>query len=424
MASEARPHIVIVGGGFGGLYAARALRQADLQITLVDRRNHHLFQPLLYQVATAGLSPGDIAYPIRSILRKQQNARVLLAEAVSIDTRTKTLHLKDDELRYDFLILATGAGHAYFGHDEWEVSAPGLKNLEDALEIRRRILLAFERAEREQDEVKRRALLTFVIVGGGPTGVELAGAIAEIARHVMISDFRSINSQEARITLVEAGPRLLAAFPEELSIAAARALAKMGVEVCTHCAVTAVESGWVEFGDEKHPAGNILWAAGVSASPLAKSLGVPLDRVGRVQVETDLTIPGHPEVFVIGDLAAFTHQTGKPLPGVCPVAIQQGRHAARSVLRSCAGLPHEPFRYWNKGNLATIGRAQAVADLGRLRISGFVAWLAWLFVHIFFLIGFRNRFIVLFEWAWAYFTFQRGARLITGNIDRYGRAPQ
>jgi NADH dehydrogenase len=423
MASEERPHIVIVGGGFGGLYAARALGRADLQITLVDRRNHHLFQPLLYQVATAGLSPGDIAYPIRSVLRKQRNARVLLAEAVSIDTRTKTLHLRDDKLRYDFLILATGAGHAYFGHDEWEASAPGLKNLEDALEIRRRILLAFERAERERDKVKRHALLTFVIVGGGPTGVELAGAIAEIARHVMISDFRTINPKEARITLVEAGPRVLAAFPEELSTAAERALGRLGVEVLTHCAVTAVESGWVEFGAEKHPVGTILWAAGVSASPLAKSLDVPLDRVGRVQVEADLTIPGHPEVFVIGDLAAFTHQTGKPLPGVCPVAIQQGRHAARSILRACAGLPHEPFRYWDKGNLATIGRAQAVADLGRLQISGFVAWLTWLFVHIIFLIGFRNRFIVLFEWAWAYFTFQRGARLITGDIDRY-REPQ
>jgi NADH dehydrogenase len=419
MSSEDRPHVVIVGGGFGGLYAAQALKGADLQVTLVDRRNHHLFQPLLYQVATAGLSPGDIAYPIRAILRKQQNARVFLAEAVSIDTGARILHLRDDPLRYDFLILAAGARHAYFGHDEWEPNAPGLKDLDDALDIRRRILLAFEKAERERDEAKRRAWLSFVIVGGGPTGVELAGAIAEIARHVMISDFRSINPQEARITLVEAGPRLLAAFPEELSAAAERALAKMGVEVRTQCPVIAIESGWVEFGNEKHPAGTILWAAGVSASLLAKSLGAPLDRVGRVLVEPDLTIPGHPEVFVIGDLAAFTHQTGKPLPGVCPVAIQQGRHAARNIVRACAGLPHEPFHYWDKGNLATIGRAQAVADLGRLRISGFVAWLAWLFVHIFFLIGFRNRFIVLFEWAWAYFTFQRGARLITGDIDKY-----
>jgi len=419
MSSNDRPHVVIVGGGFGGLYAAQALRRAELQITLVDRRNHHLFQPLLYQVATAGLSPGDIAYPIRAILRKQQNTRVLLAEAVSIDTSTRTLHLKDDQLHYDFLVLAAGARHSYFGHDDWESQAPGLKDLEDALEIRRRILLAFERAERERDEAKRRAWLSFVIVGGGPTGVELAGAIAEIAKQVMVSDFRAISPQEARIILVEAGPRVLAAFPEELSVAAERALTKMGVEVRARCPVTAVESGWVEFGSERHSAATVLWAAGVSASPLATSLAVPLDRVGRVLVEPDLTIPGHPEIFVIGDLAAFAHQTGKPLPGVCPVAIQQGRHTARNILRACAELPREPFHYWDKGNLATIGRAQAVADLGRLRISGLVAWLAWLFVHIFFLIGFRNRFVVLFEWAWAYFTFQRGARLITGDIDKY-----
>jgi NADH:ubiquinone reductase (H+-translocating) len=419
MSINSQPHVVIVGGGFGGLYAAKALKSANLQVTLVDRRNHHLFQPLLYQVATAGLSPGDIAYPIRAVLRKQENARVLLAEAVSIDTNAKTLHLKDDLLNYDFLILAAGAHHSYFGHNEWEGNAPGLKNLEDALEIRRRILLAFERAERERDETKRRAWLSFVIVGGGPTGVEFAGAIAEIARHVMVSDFRAIDPKEARIVLLEAGPRLLAAFPEELSASAERALAAMGVEVHSHCPVTEVDSAWVEFGNERHPARTVLWAAGVSASPLAKSLGVALDSVGRVLVEPDLTIPGHPEVFVIGDLAAYMHQTGKPLPGVCPVAIQQGRHAAKSIVRGCSGLSHQPFYYWDKGNLATIGRAQAVADLGRFHISGFVAWVAWLFVHIFFLIGFRNRFIVLFEWAWAYFTFQRGARLITGDIDKY-----
>jgi NADH dehydrogenase len=419
MSNNSPRHVVIVGGGFGGLYAAQALKNANLQVTLVDRRNHHLFQPLLYQVATAGLSPGDIAYPIRAILRKQQNARVLLAEAVSIDASARIVHLKDDQLHYDFLILAAGARHSYFGHNEWEPIAPGLKDLEDALEIRRRILLSFEKAERERDEAKRRAWLSFVIVGGGPTGVELAGAIAEIARQVMVSDFRSIDPKEAQITLVEAGPRVLAAFPEELSVAAQRALAAMGVEVRALCPVTAVEPGWVEFGNERHPAGTVLWAAGVSASRLAKSLGVPLDRAGRVLVEPDLTIPGHPEVFVIGDLAAFIHQTGKPLPGVCPVAIQQGRHAAGNIVRACAGHPYDPFHYWDKGNLATIGRAQAVADLGRLHISGFVAWLAWLFVHILFLIGFRNRFIVLFEWAWAYFTFQRGARLITGDIDRY-----
>jgi NADH dehydrogenase len=418
MSAAAKPQVVIVGGGFGGLYAAQALNHADLQITLVDRRNHHLFQPLLYQVATAGLSPADIAYPIRAILRKQKNVRVLLAEVVSIDTDARLLCLKDGELRYDFLILATGARHAYFGHEEWEANAPGLKSLEDALEIRRRILLAFEKAERTTDEAQRRAWLTFVIVGGGPTGVELAGAIAEIAKQVMISDFRAIHPREARIFLVEAGPRILSAFPEDLSVAAEEALNKLGVEVKKNCAVTSVEPGWVGLGKERYPAGTILWAAGVMASPLARSLGVPLDRVGRVLVEPDLTIPGHPEVFVIGDLAAFIHQTGKPLPGVSPVAIQQGRHAARNILRACAGLPLEPFRYRDKGNLATIGRAHAVADFGRFKISGFFAWLTWLFVHIFFLIGFRNRFIVLFEWAWAYFTFQRGARLITGDIDK------
>jgi NADH:quinone reductase (non-electrogenic) len=419
MSIDSRPQVVIVGGGFGGLYAAQALKNANLQVTLVDRRNHHLFQPLLYQVATAGLSPGDIARPIRAILRRQQNTRVLLAEAVSIDTNTKTVHLKDDQLHYDFLILAAGAQHSYFGHNEWEANAPGLKSLEDALEIRRRILLAFERAERERDEAKRQPWLSFVIVGGGPTGVELAGALAEIARQVMVSDFRSIDPKQARIVLVEAGPRLLAAFPEELSTAAERALTSMGVEVRTDCPVTAVESGSVEFGNERHPARTVLWAAGVSASPLAKSLGAPLDRAGRVLVEPDLTIPGHPEVFVIGDLADFMHQTGRPLPGLCPVAIQQGRHVAKSIVRACSGLPYAPFHYWDKGNLATIGRAQAVADLGRLRLSGAIAWLAWLTVHIFFLIGFRNRFLVLFEWAWAYFTFQRGARLITGDIDKY-----
>ncbi|PYV43227.1 MAG: FAD-dependent oxidoreductase [Acidobacteria bacterium] len=423
MGAGVKPRVAIVGGGFGGLYAAQTLTHADLQITLLDRRNHHLFQPLLYQVATAGLSPGDIAYPIRAILRKQKNVRVLLAEVVSIDTGRRLVHLKDGELGYDFLILATGARHAYFGHEEWEINAPGLKSLEDALEIRRRILLAFEKAERATEEARRCALLTFVIVGGGPTGVELAGAIAEIARQVMVSDFRAINPREARIFLVEAGPRILSAFPEELSRAAEEALTKLCVEVKTNCPVTSVEPGRVGLGEDRYPAATVLWAAGVMASPLAKSLGVPLDRVGRVLVEPDLTIPGHPEVFVVGDLAAFTHQTGKPLPGVCPVAIQQGRHAARNIVRASAGLPLEPFRYWDKGNLATIGRAHAVADFGRFKISGFFAWLVWLFVHIFFLIGFRNRFIVLFEWAWAYFTFQRGARLITGDIDRYNRTP-
>jgi NADH:quinone reductase (non-electrogenic) len=412
------PGVVIVGGGFGGLYAARALRGRNIQLTLVDRRNHHLFQPLLYQVATAALSPGDIAYPIRSVLRKQSNARVLLAEAVAVNLAERHLLLRDGTIAYDYLILATGARHAYFGHDEWEQFAPGLKSLEDALEIRRRILLAFERAEREPEEHHRRALLTFVIVGAGPTGVELAGAIAEIARHVMVSDFRAIDPRDARVVLVEASDRILSTFPVQLSDAAEASLRRLGVDLLKNKRVTSIEPGKVILGTEMLESETVLWAAGVSASPLAASLGVPLDRAGRVRVEPDLTVPGHPEVSVIGDLALFTHQTGSPLPGVCPVAIQQGRHAAHNIVRSIEGLPTDPFHYWDKGNLATIGRAQAVADLGRLGISGLTAWLAWLFVHIFFLIGFRNRFVVIFEWAWAYFTFQRGARLITGDIEK------
>ncbi len=433
------PRVVIVGAGFGGLYAAKALRDTPVEVTVVDRRNHHLFQPLLYQVATAGLSPGDIAYPIRGVLRRQRNTRVLLAEVAAVDVAGRKIILKDGELAYDYLILATGACHSYFGHPEWEPWAPGLKTLEDALEIRRRILLAFEKAEREADEEKRRALLTFVVVGGGPTGVELAGAIAEIARQVMVSDFRAIDPRESRVLLVEAGPRILPAFPENLAAKAEAALGRLGVEVWKDAPVSAVRPGpepapsagrspasaralvWPEVvaGGRVVRAATTLWAAGVMASPLAKSLVPPsgLDRVGRVLVEPDLSIPGHPEVFVIGDLAAFTHQTGKPLPGVAPVAIQQGRHAARNILRACRSEPYEPFRYQYRGNLATIGRAAAVADFGRIRLSGLPAWLTWLFVHIFWLIGFRNRFVVLFDWAWAYVTFERAARLITGDIE-------
>jgi NADH:ubiquinone reductase (H+-translocating) len=416
MAGGAR--VVIVGGGFGGLYAARALKGKNVQVTIVDRRNHHLFQPLLYQVATAALSPGDIAYPIRAVLRKQSNARVLLAEAASVDLTNHCLVLKDGSVPYDYLILATGARHAYFGHEEWEESAPGLKSLEDALEIRRRILLAFERAERESDEHHRRALLTFVIVGAGPTGVELAGAIAEISRQVMVSDFRAIDPRDARVVLVEAGDRILSTFPVKLSEAAEASLKRLGVDILRNKRVTSIELGRVKLGSETIESETVLWAAGVTASPLAQSLGVPLDRVGRVRVEPDLTVPGHPEVMVIGDLALLIDQSGNPLPGVCPVAIQQGRHAARNILRVIQGLPTEVFHYRDKGNLATIGRAQAIADLGRLQISGIWAWLAWLFVHVFFLIGFRNRFVVIFEWAWAYFTYQRGARLITGDIEK------
>jgi NADH dehydrogenase len=412
------PHVVVVGAGFGGLNTVRALRRARVRVTLVDRRNHHLFQPLLYQVATAALSPADIAYPVRSILRHQQNAAVLLAEAVAVDRAARELVLSDGRLPFDYLVLATGARHAYFGHDAWEKNAPGLKTLEDALEIRRRILLAFERAEREPDEPRRRALVTFVIVGGGPTGVELAGAIGEISRQVMVSDFRAIDPREAQIVVLEAGPRILPSFPEDLALRAQESLRALGVEVRTGCPVTAMGNGFVEAGGTRIAAATILWAAGVRASPLAATVGAPLDRVGRVLVEPDLSIPGDANVFAIGDLAAFLHQTGTPLPGVAPVAIQQGRHVAENVRRDLAGKPRRPFHYRDRGSLAVIGRARAVAQFGRLKLTGFLAWLGWSFIHILFLIGFRNRALVLFEWAWAYFTYQRGARLITGSIER------
>ena len=418
MDTGAIPHVVIIGGGFGGLYAAKSLRTAAVELTMIDRRNHHLFQPLLYQVATAALSPGDIAYPIRAILSRQRNARVLLADAVSVDLDARRVSLKDGQIGYDYLILAAGARHAYFSHEEWETEAPGLKSLEDALEIRRRILLAFERAERISDEADRKAYMTFVVIGGGPTGVELAGAIAEISRQVLVRDFRSIDPREAKVFLVEAGSRILSTFPEPLSAAAAASLQKLGVEVLKGIPVTGIKRGEVAVGERTIRAETILWGAGVIASPLARSLGVPLDRAGRVIIQPDLSIPGHPEAFVIGDMAVFTHQTGHPLPGTCPVAIQQGRYMGMNIRRRLNGQSMEPFHYVNRGNLATIGRAHAVADLGKIRLSGLPAWLAWLFVHIFFLIGFRNRFIVIFEWAWAYFTFQRGARLITGDLDK------
>ena len=408
----------MVGAGFGGLNAVQGLARSSVRITVVDRRNHHLFQPLLYQVATAALSPADIAYPIRAILRRQKNAAVLLADAVSVDRSARELVLSDGRVGFDYLVLATGVRHAYFGHDSWETNAPGLKSLEDALEIRRRILLAFERAERETNAEHRRALLTFVIVGGGPTGIELAGAIAEISRRVLVSDFRSIDPREASIQVLEAGPRILPSFPPDLARKAQRALERLGVQVRTGCPVREVEAGSVEAADGRIAAATILWAAGVRGSPLPWSLDVPLDSAGRVLVLPDLSIPGDGRIFAIGDVATVISQTGKPLPGVAPVAIQQGRHVARNVARDLAGRPRRPFRYRDKGNLAVIGRAQAIADLGRLRMSGFVAWLAWCFIHILFLIGFRNRALVLFEWAWAYFTDQRGARLITGAIDR------
>jgi len=412
------PHVVILGGGFGGLEAARRLKSTSVRITLVDRHNHHLFQPLLYQVATAALSPGDIASPIRWILRHQRNTQVLLAGARSIDVETHKVFLDRGELHYDYLIIATGATHAYFGHEEWAQAAPGLKTLDDALNIRRRVLLAFEAAEMESDPAVQRRLLTFIIVGGGPTGVELAGALAEIARHALAHEFRSINPGTARIVLVEAGPSILIAFPGKLRLAAERSLSRLCVEVRKNAAVTRISEDAVQLGPERIEAGTVLWAAGVAASPLGKSMGVPLDRVGRVMVEPSLAIPGHPEVFVIGDLAAFTHQGGKPLPGTAPVAKQQGCHAAENICRILRGLPASPFHYVDRGNMATIGRGAGIADFGWLRISGTPAWLAWLFVHILFLIGFRNRLVVMIQWAWAYVSYQRNVRLITGEQPR------
>jgi NADH dehydrogenase len=408
-------HVVVIGGGFGGLYAARALATVPVRVTLLDRRNHHVFQPLLYQVASAALSPGDIASPIRWIVRRQRNVEVLLADVVSIDPGARMVVTRDGaRIKYDFLIVAAGATHAYFGHDAWRRAAPGLKTLEDALEIRRRVLLAFERAELEPDETKRRSLLTFVVIGGGPTGVELAGALAEISRQSLARDFRRFDPGSARIVLVEAGPAVLTSFPDSLRAAARRDLERLGVEVRTGTPVTDVQPGRVRAGDENIEAETILWAAGVAASPLGAALGAPTDRAGRVIVERDLTIPGHPEVFVIGDLAAFALEGGGQLPGVAQVAIQMGRHAARNIARVIRGEPHLEFRYRDLGNMATIGRASAVADFGWLRLRGWFGWLAWLFVHILNLIGFRNRLVVVVQWAWAYFSYQRAIRLITG----------
>ena len=412
-----RPRVVIVGSGFGGLAAARGLARAPVDVTLVDRTNHHLFQPLLYQVATAGLSPAEIACPIRRILRRQRNARVLLGEAVAIDAAAKRIRLADGEVAYDSLVVAAGAGHSYFGKDEWEAHAPGLKTLEDALEIRRRVLVAFEEAEREEDPEARRRALTFVVVGGGPTGVEMAGAFAEIARNTLARDFRRIDPRTARILLVEAGPRVLPTYPEGLSEKAKRQLEALGVQVWTGAPVTGVDASGVEIGADRIATRTVVWAAGVLASPLARSLGTPLDRAGRVRVLSDLTVPGQPAVFVIGDLASL-EQDGRPVPGVAPAAIQMGEHTARNVVRARRGEPLLPFRYRDKGSLATIGRKSGVADFGWVRLSGPLAWLAWLTVHIFFLIGFRNRFVVLFTWAWAYLTYERSARLILGPGGR------
>jgi NADH dehydrogenase len=414
-ATASEPHVVIVGGGFGGLTAAKALRRRRVRVTLVDRQNHHLFQMLLYQVATAGLSPGDIASPIRWILRRSANTRVLLADAQRVDVPGRTLVTDVGPMAFDYLILATGVTHSYFGHDDWRPHAPGLKTLDDALQIRAQVLMAFERAERASDGAERRCSLTFIVVGGGPTGVELAGSIAEIARHALRREFRSIDSRTATVLLLEGGPDVLPAFPPELRDRARRDLERIGVTVRTDTKVTRIERGAVYVGDERLEAGTILWAAGVQASPLGATLGVPLDRAGRVRVEPDLSVPGAPSIFVVGDLATLTNEQGKPLPGVAAVAIQEAHHVVEAIVGDLEGRPRATFRYRNPGDLATIGRAAAVADLGWIRFAGWPAWLFWLFVHILKLTGFRNRLVVFVQWAWAYFTFQRSIRLITGR---------
>jgi NADH dehydrogenase len=407
------PHVVIVGGGFGGLNAAKALRKAPVRVTLVDRHNHHLFQPLLYQVATATLSPGDIASPIRWVLRHAAKTRVWLGDVRAIDLSAHHVMLEDGaSIAYDYLIVATGTSHTYFGHDEWGRYAPGLKTLEDALAIRRRILVAFEEAERETDRGRQQRLLTFVLVGGGPTGVELAGTLAEIARQTR-AEFRNVDTHTTRIVVIEAGPTILPSFAPALRDAARRSRARLHVEVREHTRVTAVQEGAVMLGAERLEAGTILWTAGVAASPVTMTLAVPLDRAGRVIVERDLSVPGHPEAFVIGDAAASLDAEGRQLPGVAQVAMQGGTHAARTILRRMRGKPAQPFVYHDRGSMAIIGRGSAIADIRGLRFSGPIAWLAWLFLHIFELIGFRNRLVVMIEWATAYFTRQRSVRLIT-----------
>ncbi|MBS0217767.1 MAG: NAD(P)/FAD-dependent oxidoreductase [Proteobacteria bacterium] len=410
------PHIVIVGGGFAGLWATRALASAPVRITLVDRHNHHLFQPLLYQVATAGLSAPDIAAPLRHILRRQKNVEVRMATVTTIDADTKSITLDDGTtIGFDFLLLASGATHAYFGNDQWAEHAPGLKTLDDALDLRRKLLFAFERAEATRDPAEREAWLSFAIVGGGPTGVELAGTLAEIARETLKDEFRNIDPSQARVRLIEAGPRVLAAFPEELSEKARRQLEHLGVEVALGTPVKDIAVDGYRLGDNFVPAKTVVWAAGVAASPLGAMLGVPLDRAGRVRVEPDLSIPGHPDIFVAGDLASLMQANGKPVPGVAPAAKQMGRLVARNIRARLAGEKTCTFAYKDYGNLATIGRMAAVVDLGKLRFSGILAWWFWLVMHVFFLIGFRNRLVVLLNWFWAYWSYQRAARIILGE---------
>jgi NADH:quinone reductase (non-electrogenic) len=418
LSRERKPRVVIVGGGFGGLSAAKGLAGAPFDVTLIDRNNHHLFQPLLYQVATAGLSPADIASPIRGILGGQRNVKIMLAEVSGVDVARKEVIADGQRIGYDYLVLATGARHAYFGHDDWAAFAPGLKTIDDATYLRRRILLAFERAENETDVDERRQLMTFVVVGGGPTGVEMAGAIAELARRALASDFRSIDPQCASIILIEGAQRLLTPFDPSLSDAARRSLKQLGVDVRFGVAVTDCSCEGVRLGDEFIPARTIIWAAGVMASPAGRWLGADSDRAGRVKVRADLSVPGHPDVFVIGDTAAVTSVDGAILPGVAPVAKQQGQYVARALMARHQGRTAGVFRYRDFGSLATIGRSRAVAQFGKLRFSGLPAWMLWSGAHVYFLIGFRNRFAVALNWAWSYITFQRGSRLITGLYAR------
>ena len=411
-----RPRVLVIGGGFAGLWATRALAKAPVDITLIDRANHHLFQPLLYQVATAGLSAGDIAAPLRNILRGQANVEVRMADVNATDTTAHSVHSSDGaSLHYDYLVVASGATHAYFGHDEWAAFAPGLKTLDDALELRRRILLAFEHAETAASQAERDAWLTFSVIGGGPTGVELAGTLAEIARHTLKGEFRHIDPARALVQLIEAGPRVLAAFPPELSERAAAQLQRLGVQVLTGAPVQAIDAEGYVRGGQRTPARTVLWAAGVAASPLGRLLPAPLDRAGRVNVAPDLSVPGHPEVFVAGDLAALTQASGQPVPGTAPAAKQMGAHVAATIQARLAGRAGTPFLYRDYGNLATIGRLAAVVDLRGLRFSGLIAWWFWLAAHVFFLIGFRNRLVVLTNWAWAYWTYQRQARVVFGS---------
>ncbi len=414
-ATSARPHVVILGAGFGGLYAAREFERAPVDVTVVDRQNVHLFQPLLYQVATAALNPSDVAHPIRSALSRQKNVRVLLSEVRSIDPDARRIELDAGTLEYDYLLVATGATHSYFGNDHFQRYAPGLKTLEDAIEIRKRVLLAYEAAERESDPERRRAWLSFVVVGAGPTGVELAGALSEIGREVLHRDFRSLSPHDVRVVLVEGLSDPLPTYPPKSRARTRKSLEKLGVEVKTDSLVSDIDDEGVVIGDERIAARTVLWAAGVRASPVAASLDAPLDRAGRVRVEPDLSVPGHPEIFVVGDLMSL-EVDGEPVPGVAPAAIQSGRHAGRCIRRLVAGQATEPFRYRDKGQLATIGRARAVARLGRVQISGFLAWILWIAVHIYFLIGFRNRLFVMSQWAWSWLTFHRGARIISGDI--------